>query len=178
LTGLFNRRYFRETIARDISSAARRLEPLTILAIDVDHFKRVNDVHGHAIGDQVLVALARTIKKCIRASDIACRFGGEEFVVVLPGASLDVARRRAETLCTTFASTPLAHALGEPVHATISLGVSSLHLGVEEIDAALARADAALYEAKHDGRNRVVIAEADARTSSERPGHAGPPPSS
>lgn len=169
LTGLHNRRYFQETIARDVSAAERKREPLTILTIDVDDFKRVNDEYGHGVGDSALLALANVIRSCFRASDIACRFGGEEFVVVLPGAPLDVARQRAESLRSNFERAPLARVAGASVHATISVGVSALHVGAEEIDQALERADAALYEAKRDGKNRVVIAEADARTASERP---------
>lgn len=162
LTGLYNRRYFNETIAREISDAIRRGEPTAVLAIDVDHFKRVNDTHGHAVGDAALVALARVIGACFRASDLACRFGGEEFVVVLFGAGLDVASRRAEQLRKSFAAVSFAEADASPVRATVSIGVSVAEPGSARIDEALARADAALYEAKHQGRNRVVVAGASA----------------
>lgn len=159
LTELFNRRYFFETIGRDISAATRKKEPIALLAIDIDHFKRVNDVHGHAVGDAGLVALAGIIKKCVRGSDIACRFGGEEFVVALLGADLEVARRRAEELRAAFSRSSFSTSSEARVSATVSIGITSLRLGQETIQTALARADAALYEAKRTGRDRVVLVE-------------------
>jgi diguanylate cyclase (GGDEF)-like protein/PAS domain S-box-containing protein len=161
LTGMYNRRYFQETIARDVSAAARRAAPIAILVVDVDHFKHVNDRHGHATGDEALVALARLIGAGFRASDIACRFGGEEFVVAMPGASVEVARARAEALRLSFGAYVIAQVDGHPVHATISIGIAVLQPGEATIDAAVARADGALYDAKHAGRNRVVVAGAD-----------------
>jgi diguanylate cyclase (GGDEF)-like protein/PAS domain S-box-containing protein len=158
LTNLYNRRYFDETIARDVSAAARKKEPIAVLAIDVDHFKRVNDVHGHAAGDAALVSLAQIITRCVRTSDIACRFGGEEFVVTMPGADRQVAHLRAEALRTEFERTAFAAPGGAPANATVSIGLATMKVGEEPITAVLARADAALYAAKRSGRNRVVLA--------------------
>lgn len=156
LTGLHNRRCFHESIERDAAAAARRGEPIALLAIDVDHFKGVNDRFGHAIGDAALVALGELLRGFVRASDLACRFGGEEFVIALPGAGIVIAQRRAEELRAAFAALEIP---GAPaLRATISIGVCAVRVGAESIEAALARADGALYEAKRGGRDRVVVA--------------------
>ena len=157
LTGLYNRRYFHETIERDLCAASATEESTAILAVDVDHFKRVNDTHGHAVGDQVLVALGGVIERCVAAPGLACRFGGEEFVIVLPGTGAGAARARAEELRVAFATTAV-HAAAGALYSTISIGVSAMRAGEESIDAALARADHALYDAKRAGRDRVVVA--------------------
>ncbi len=125
----------------------------------MDHFKAVNDRHGHAVGDAGLVALAEVLRRFVRVSDLACRFGGEEFVVALPGADAPIAHRRAEEIRAAFEATAFGADDLAKVRATISIGVAAVRVGSEPIDAALARADAALYAAKRDGRNRVVIAE-------------------
>lgn len=156
LTGLYNRRYFYETIEREVSASRRSALPLSLLAIDVDHFKQVNDAHGHAVGDAALLALAKVIGACIRAADMACRFGGEEFVIAMPGATLEVAERRAEDLRGRFSATPIATPARQPLRVTVSIGVAAMRVDSEAVSDALARADAALYEAKLAGRNRVV----------------------
>lgn len=158
LTELYNGRYFHETLSRDVSAATRNNEPIALLAIDVDHFKQVNDEHGHAVGDAGLVALAGLIRKINRGSDLACRFGGGEFAVALPGADLEVARRCAEELRTAFSQASFSVLSETPVSTTVSIGLTFMRLGQETIEVALARADAALAEAKHAGRNRVIVA--------------------
>jgi len=159
LTGLYNRRYFHDTIGRDRARTRRDGEPLSLILIDVDHFKGVNDAHGHEAGDRVLVALAEILLAGVRASDLACRFGGEEFVVAMPGMPLALAVERVEAWRQRFAATGFVDGGAGPFHATFSAGVVALTSGDETIASALARADAALYRAKHGGRDRTEIAE-------------------
>ncbi len=158
LTGLHNRRYFAETAGRDAARAARAGEPLAILALDIDHFKTVNDGFGHAAGDLVLRVLAEILTAGVRDSDLVCRYGGEEFVVLLPGASMAVAAERAEAVRAEFAATPVDPGDGTAIRSTLSVGVAVFRGESDSIEAALGRADAALYEAKREGRNRVVAA--------------------
>jgi len=160
LTGLHNRRYFDETAGRDASRAARTGEALSIVAIDIDHFKTVNDRYGHAAGDRVLRALAAILTTGVRDSDLVCRIGGEEFVLLLPGAALAVAIARAESVRAQFATTPIDLGDGVAVRSTVSVGVALFHPSLETHAGTLRRADAALYEAKRAGRDRVVAAEA------------------
>ncbi len=162
LTGLYNRRYFEDSAARDAARAVRTGEPLSVVAIDIDHFKAMNDQHGHAAGDLVLRVLAGILTAGVRDSDLVCRIGGEEFVVLLPGASVAVAVERAEAMRTQVAATLIEVGDGVTVHATVSVGVALYHAGEESHESALRRADAALYEAKRSGRNRVVSAETGA----------------
>ncbi len=156
LTRLHNRRYFEESIAREVARAIRFGKPLAVLAIDVDHFKRVNDTHGHASGDQVLQNVAQVISADVRASDLVCRFGGEEFTVCLPGATLEAALVRAEQWRSRFADSRVEGEGGIPVQCTLSVGVAMFLGAADTIEATLKRADAALYQAKGQGRDRVV----------------------
>ncbi len=122
--------------------------------MDVDHFKRVNDTHGHGVGDQVLQGLARTLQQRLRRSDVAARIGGEEFVALLPDTGLEEAQAAADALRLAVA----AQEYPQVGHITISLGVSALRGGDEDgASALLQRADAALYQAKGEGRNRVCV---------------------
>ena len=164
LTGLHNRRYFEETAGRDAARAVRTGEPLAVLVIDIDHFKTVNDKHGHAAGDLVLRVLAEILTAGVRDSDLVCRIGGEEFVVLLPGAAMEVALERAEAVRAEFAATPIDPGDGSEIRSTVSVGVAVFRGEGESHEAALGRADAALYQAKRAGRNRVV-AVADAPPS-------------
>lgn len=165
LTGLHNRRYFEETAGRDAARAVRTGEPLAILVIDIDHFKAVNDQHGHAAGDLVLRVLAEILTAGVRDSDLVCRIGGEEFVVLLPGAAMDVACERAETVRAEFAATPIDPGDGNEIRSTVSVGVAVFRGEGESHEAALGRADAALYQAKRAGRNRIARAETGASAS-------------
>ena len=125
--------------------------------LDIDHFKRVNDSHGHAVGDQVLQELARRMQAGLRETDCLGRMGGEEFAILLPQTSQDGACLFAERLCRKIAGVPLATEAGALV-VTISLGVSQMQSDDASVDCALARADGALYAAKSGGRNRVEAA--------------------
>jgi diguanylate cyclase (GGDEF)-like protein/PAS domain S-box-containing protein len=157
LTGLFNRRYFREAVPREFAAAQRRHDPISIAVLDVDRFKLVNDVHGHAMGDEVLLALAQVLSDGVRSSDLICRFGGDEFVIVFPGTTAEVGEARAEALCQAFRSLRFADAHGDALQATISIGVATTGEGDAPIDVLMAQADAALYSAKRGGRDRVVV---------------------
>ena len=129
--------------------AARK--PIAVLMIDVDHFKRINDEHGHAAGNHVLKEIVNRITSALRPSDLVARMGGEEFAVVLPETDLDAGHRIAERLCSRIAGTLVAD-----VAITVSIGAAVIQPEEEEPDAALRRADAALYEAKRAGRNRAM----------------------
>ena len=159
LTALHNRRYLDETIARDMARVGRAGLPLTVAALDIDHFKMINDTHGHASGDKVLQRMADVLRENVRASDLVCRSGGEEFVVVMPGATVNAALERAEGWRVTFASTPVPVRDGVAVSCTVSIGVALHHSRRETFGACLDRADTALYAAKRAGRNRVANAE-------------------
>ncbi len=158
LTGLFNRRYLVETLDREVAQAVRASTPLSIVMIDLDHFKKINDTYGHKAGDLMLQTLGTLLSTKTRDGDIACRYGGEEFVLVLPGASLTIAQQRAEHLRATFQELRVPynqHILG----ATLSAGVASFPINGVDGEAVLQDADRALYIAKSTGRNRVSLAE-------------------
>jgi two-component system cell cycle response regulator len=157
LTGLYNRRYMESHVTTLVDQALARGKPLALLVIDIDYFKAVNDVHGHDAGDAVLREFATRLKKSIRGIDLACRYGGEEFVIVMPETDMAVAAIVAERIRRRIASEPFVIGNGATaLDVTISIGIAALS-GVEDSAALiLKRADQALYRAKRDGRNRVV----------------------
>ncbi|HEY6101244.1 MAG TPA: diguanylate cyclase [Anaeromyxobacter sp.] len=155
LTGLPNRRALEEELARAAARALRAGTPLSAAVLDVDHFKQVNDRHGHAAGDAVLAAVAARAAAALRAGDLLARIGGEEFAVLLPGAELARAAEAAERIRAAVAAEPLA-AGGLALPVTVSLGCAALLPGEGDGSALLARADAKLYEAKRTGRNKVA----------------------
>jgi two-component system cell cycle response regulator len=156
LTGLYNRRYMETHVGTLVEQAAARGKPLTVLVLDIDYFKAINDTHGHDAGDDVLREFAIRIRKSIRGIDLACRYGGEEFVVVMPETDLAVATMVAERLRRRIASEPFPIQQGaRSIEVTISVGIAGLGSG-DSAAAVLKRADQALYRAKRDGRNRVV----------------------
>lgn len=159
LTGLNNRRYLEEMFALEIKRAIRREYPIGVIMADIDNFKQINDMHGHAAGDSVLNLVGSFFRTQVRSSDIACRYGGEEFVLILPEASREITILRAELMRKTIKQFHVEHdgQTLEPV--TISLGVASLPLHGSTIDAVLKAADAALYRAKRSGRDCTVAAE-------------------
>lgn len=158
LTGLFNRRHMNDVIGREFARAGRDGKQVAVAMVDVDHFKRINDRHGHDAGDLVLKAVAHTIASQVREGDIVCRFGGEEFVVILPDISQEAALERAEQIRTAVGALDFScgeHAVGQ---VTASLGVALYPLHGSDEPALVRAADAALYRAKEGGRNRVVLA--------------------
>jgi diguanylate cyclase (GGDEF)-like protein/PAS domain S-box-containing protein len=160
LTGLFNRRYLEETLERELRRAIRANEPLGVLMIDVDHFKQYNDLYGHEAGDYVLRMVAATLRRATRVSDVASRIGGEEMVILLPGADLLQAERKADQLrdqVSQLEMKQLGNALGQ---VTISVGVSALPNHGEGAAELLRIADSAMYRSKREGRNRVSVGPA------------------
>jgi two-component system, cell cycle response regulator len=157
LTGLFNRRYMETHLGTLVDQAAARGKPITVLVLDIDYFKAINDSYGHDAGDDVLREFALRIRKATRNIDLACRYGGEEFVIVMPETDMAVATAVAERLRRRIATEPFAIQKGaRHLEVTISIGIAAL-AGVEDNAATiLKRADQALYRAKRDGRNRVV----------------------
>jgi len=155
LTGLFNRRQLAAALPSALEHCRERGAPLSVLLIDIDHFKRINDTHGHAAGDMVLQALARLLLCHVRPQDLACRLGGEEFLLVLDNTPLDAAVERAQALRQAFEALRVRTAAGE-LGATLSCGVAAFPLHAGQPEALLAHADQALYEAKERGRNGVV----------------------
>ena len=157
LTGLYNRRYMETHLATLLDQTTKRGKSVSILVIDIDYFKAVNDCHGHDIGDQVLQEFAERIRSNIRTIDMACRFGGEEFVLVMPDTDMSLAYKIGERLRQIVASAPFDVVENEPpLDITISIGISALQHPDDTPDDILKRADQALYRAKRDGRNRVV----------------------
>ena len=159
LTDLFNRRFMMESLEREVRRATRTKRFVSVLSIDVDHFKAVNDTFGHEAGDAVLRVVGSTLASQFRADDIACRFGGEEFIVVLPEASPEDAVARAEELRAALAGQSVE--VGQRVieMPSVSVGVAAFPDHAETIEALLREADGALYRAKRDGRDRVVVAD-------------------
>jgi diguanylate cyclase (GGDEF)-like protein len=156
LTGLFNRRYMEESLVREVHRAARELAPLAVVMFDLDFFKQYNDVFGHAAGDALLRELGRMIVHDVRTEDIACRYGGDEFVVILPGCPADCAEKRCVALIDKARHLPIA-ALPGGESVTLSIGIAVFPGDATDPDELLAAADAALYEAKRGGRARVVL---------------------
>jgi diguanylate cyclase (GGDEF)-like protein len=155
LTGLHNRRWLDDRLVRMVARHARAATPLSLLVVDIDHFKGINDCHGHAAGDAVLAAVARTVMTSMRPTDLAARYGGEEIVVILPETQLAGAVVAADRLRRRIADTTVEAPSGSHLPAvTVSIGVAELRPG-ETAEALFARADAALYAAKRAGRDRV-----------------------
>src|SRR5690606_17607396 len=158
LTGLFNRRYMEETFERELARMRREGRPLSVLMLDLDHFKRHNDSHGHAAADQLLRGLGALLSRSFRREDIVCRVGGEEFVVVLPGASAEEAEVRAECVRGATRAMDVRYQGVSLGAATVSIGVAEAFVHGESPEALLRAADEALYRAKDTGRDRVVVA--------------------
>lgn len=156
LTGAYNRRFFFESVPKVVSAANRHRFPLTIVTIDVDHFKRINDMYGHPAGDKVLQMLTAICKDSLREADVFARFGGEEFIMALPNTDAEAAKGVAERLRIKVMGQTL-EIKGEPLGITISCGVSQYREGEAGVEQALKRADDALYLAKNRGRNKVVV---------------------
>jgi diguanylate cyclase (GGDEF)-like protein len=159
LTGLFNRRYMEETLKREMRRVTRQLHPLGIIMIDIDHFKHFNDTYGHNLGDRLLQSLGQFLQSHVRGEDVACRYGGEEFILILPTTSLETAQERAEHLRQEVKRLQVQDDDHSSQGITLSLGIAIYPEHGRTMQAALRAADAALYRAKQDGRDRVVVAE-------------------
>ncbi len=171
LTGLFNRRHMEESLARELLRAARNGKPVAVLMIDLDHFKRFNDSAGHEAGDALLRELGSLLSSNIRGGDIACRYGGEEFLIILVDAALQFAHQRAEALKEQVRNMQIHHR-GQMLHqVTVSIGVAGFPDHGTSAQQIINLADKALYKAKTSGRNRVVLAHAalDGEGVSETP---------
>lgn len=157
LTRLYNRRYFHSEADFLLELAKSRAEPLSVLVLDIDHFKQVNDSHGHHVGDQVIVRLAQVLRQFSRSNDLVARFGGEEFVMLLPNADRAEAEICSERIRAATESLAVAVDAGTSLRFTISIGIAEVAVGQESIESAIKRADRALYRAKRSGRNRVCV---------------------
>ena len=155
LTGAFNRRHFFIAGERRFARSQRLQEQVSVLLLDVDDFKAVNDQHGHAVGDRVLVDIAQACMGCMREADLMARYGGEEFVALLPATDLVRALQVAERMRTTVAALRIVTDNGSVVRPTVSVGVAMLADTPDSLDALLAQADSAMYSAKRGGKNRV-----------------------
>jgi diguanylate cyclase (GGDEF)-like protein len=159
LTGVPNRRQLSQRLEQEFSRSVRFGDPLSLLMVDLDHFKQINDVHGHAVGDGVLRGIALLLRRNVRKVDIVARYGGEEFCVVLPRVAKAEAMEVAEKLRRSVAAAALPGPEGgTPLHVTISVGVATLGIDADDAASLLEKADAALYEAKRLGRDRVAMA--------------------
>jgi diguanylate cyclase (GGDEF)-like protein len=169
LTALYNRRFLEEALDRELARLERKNLPLSLIMIDVDNFKNFNDTFGHEAGDAVLRDLGGILQRHVRGSDIACRYGGEEFTIVLPEATLEIGRQRAEMLREAMRELRLVHDGKSLGAVTLSLGVACFPEHGRRRDHLLQVADAALYEAKNGGRNRVVVSKITALKAAESP---------
>jgi len=178
LTKLYNHRYFQDEMARAFEESQRYQRPLSLAIIDIDFFKKVNDSYGHAVGDDVLKAVAKVFQESIRSTDLAARYGGEEFAVMMPETDLDDAMTFAEKIRTLIETTPFPTAAG-PLGVTVSIGLAAvprtkIHAAKELVIAA----DKALYRAKRGGRNQVQAEKRRDPGRVTRPRRAEPAPAS
>ncbi|MGH8670953.1 MAG: diguanylate cyclase [Burkholderiales bacterium] len=155
LTGVHNRRWMNEMFKRQIERYAQDRSPLSLLMVDIDHFKRFNDQYGHVAGDRALYGIGQTLMSTLRPTDLLARFGGEEFAIMLPATGLEQAASIAQRLCQAVAGTPISGIDGDYLPAlTTSIGVAQMSAG-ETLEALIRVADTALYRAKNRGRNQV-----------------------
>jgi diguanylate cyclase (GGDEF)-like protein len=167
MTGLYNRRFLDEFIDKILSQASRSNDTYAVLMLDVDFFKMVNDTYGHDVGDKVIVALSKILKNSIRESDLAIRYGGEEFLIMLHNANDEGMRSVAAKIHSEFAKLSFDVGTGEPLRKTISIGIAKFPMDGDTIWKCIKYADTALYEAKNTGRNKIVEFKADMFKSGE-----------
>jgi diguanylate cyclase (GGDEF)-like protein len=165
LTGLFNRRYMEETMERECARVKRLDAPMSLIMMDFDNFKQFNDTYGHNVGDILLRQFGEWLKTQKRIEDIACRFGGEEFILILPGACLDIAYKRAEELRLGVKELQVQHNGKSHNVLSLSLGVAVLPDHGSTSEELIKAADMAMYQAKKEGRDRVILAQSMARYS-------------
>jgi len=156
LTGLYNRRFLEETLSRELLSAERHGQSVSVIMADLDHFKAINDRYGHLGGDEVLRVFGDLLRQHVRSSDICCRYGGEEFLLVLPQTSKGHAVERAEWLCSALAAAPVTYG-ASVIAVTASFGVAAFPQDARTADELIGVADSAMYAAKMSGRNRVNV---------------------
>jgi diguanylate cyclase (GGDEF)-like protein/PAS domain S-box-containing protein len=156
LTGINNRRYLNETLPRELARARREGYPLAVIMLDLDHFKKINDTYSHAAGDEVLKSLAALLKRGARESDVICRYGGEEFVVAMPGMSAERALQRIDSWRAELAEMQVQYG-NSTIRVTLSAGVAEFPAHGDDMDTLLARADEMLYRSKSEGRNRISV---------------------
>jgi diguanylate cyclase (GGDEF)-like protein len=161
LTGLFNRRYLEETFKRELDRAARRKMSVGVIMLDIDRFKFFNDTFGHAAGDAVLVELSALLRMHVRGEDIPCRYGGEEFLLILPESSPHDTQRRAEQLQNEIQRMSVLYHVQSLPTITVSIGIASFPEHGGTVESLLAAVDSALYRAKNEGRNRLEVAQAN-----------------
>ena len=158
LTGLYNRRYLEETLERELARARRAGQPVSVIMVDLDRFKRINDSYGHEAGDYLLQMMARTLQRSVRAEDIVCRYGGEEFTIILPGLSLEKAVSRAQLTLDSVRHLELNYGGLIIKNISISAGVASCPEHGLNWPEVIQAADLALLRAKQEGRDQVVMA--------------------
>ncbi len=156
LTGLYNRRYLNETLIREIARSERENHQISFIISDIDHFKKINDTYGHHAGDKFLVEIAQLMRRCARESDFICRYGGEEFLLVLPGITVHDAEKRAEEIRQKCAEICF-HYEGHSLTVTMSFGLATYPIHGQEPEEIIMKADKALYTSKSTGRNRVTV---------------------
>lgn len=158
LTGLYNRRHFNYAINQELERTRRTGQPTSLILLDIDHFKQVNDIYGHTIGDLAIQHVANAVQHGLRRLDIACRYGGEEYAIILPGTPINVAIAVAGRLRQQIVDVPIILPEGRQLALTASLGVSSATTSQEEVSSRslVMQADKALYRAKDKGRNCVI----------------------
>lgn len=161
LTGLFNRRYLDSTLDRELARCKREGQPLALILIDIDHFKQINDTYGHQAGDEILLQLGMLLGRMARSADVACRYGGEEFLLLMPTMPLEVAIERAAELRLAFGEMVVPFG-NFRLKATLSIGVSAYPGHGTFAEELIRHADKALYRAKHSGRNRVEVWDPEA----------------
>jgi diguanylate cyclase (GGDEF)-like protein len=157
LTGLFNRRYLADALDREVARAGKENDTFCVIALDLDHFKRFNDEYGHKCGDIVLLSMARLFGSAMRPGDVLCRYGGEEFVVLLPGMDLEAAVQQAEGMRQMLKDKSIEHNGQVIPLTTLSAGVACYPLHGANSDALLSAADQALYQSKNNGRDQITV---------------------
>jgi diguanylate cyclase (GGDEF)-like protein len=164
LTGIYNRRYIDETLELELARALRSKIPISVIMLDIDHFKKFNDTFGHEAGDLVLKGVAEVLATSMRRGDVAGRFGGEEFLLIMPGADLDRAMSRANTMRETIGALELSQGGQKLGRVTASFGVAIVPEDGETAEVVVQSADKAMYAAKAAGRNRVLASRAEVKT--------------
>ena len=157
LTGAYNRRFFLETAERYFSESNRHNVPFSLIMMDIDFFKKINDSFGHPVGDVVISFIAGHVSEILRKEDVLARVGGEEFAVLLPSTDIDAAQALAERICSSLSKQSISGEWGGAIHPKLSLGVTSHRKGDKTFDEMYVRSDKALYASKNEGRNRVSM---------------------